>query len=107
GVSPIIADLADKKKVRMTVATDDEVVSAVRLLMRHEGIIPALESAHAVAAALREARDMPTSARVLINLSGRGDKDIFTVASALGDESWARFLKKKAEDLLAKGPGHG
>lgn len=105
GVSPIIAHLHDEKRLRMISASDAEVVEAVRLLMKHEGIIPALESSHALAGAIREAKTMPKDASVLINLSGRGDKDIFTVASALGDESWVRFLKKKAEELMGKGHG--
>ncbi len=103
GVSPIIADLYDKGKVRLERALDTEVVDAVRRLMRAEGIIPALESSHAVAAALREAPKMSPRDTILINLSGRGDKDIFTVASALGDDSWALFLKVKAEQM-AGGP---
>lgn len=102
GVSPIIAHLSDQKRIRMTRASDDEVVEAVKLLMKHEGIIPALESAHAVAGAIAEAKAMAPDTSVLVNLSGRGDKDIFTVAAALGDASWGRFLKKKAEDLLAR-----
>lgn len=105
GVSPIVADLHERKKVTLESATDEEVVAAVRTLMRTEGIIPALESSHAVAGALRAAPKMKQDDVVLVNLSGRGDKDIFTVASALGDESWAKFLKLKAEQM-AKG-GHG
>lgn len=106
GVSPIIADLAAKGRVRMERASDAEVVEAVKTLMKHEGIIPALESAHAVAGALRAAPKLATSDAILINLSGRGDKDIFTVASALGDERWAQFLKAKAEAMLKEG-SHG
>lgn len=103
GVSPIIADLSDKKRVRMESASDDEVVEAVKLMMKHEGIIPALESSHAVAGALRAAPKLKKDEAILINLSGRGDKDIFTVASALGDDKWARFLKAKAEAMLTHG----
>jgi tryptophan synthase beta chain len=110
GVSPIIAHLAAARRIRMEQATDAEVVEAITLLMRHEGIIPALESSHALAAAIRAAPRLPRDAALLINLSGRGDKDIFTVASALGDESWARFLQAKADSMLsgvAKIPGGG
>ena len=105
GVSPIIADLHAKGKVRMDQASDAEVVEAVKLLMRHEGIIPALESSHALAAAIREAPRLPKDQTLLVNLSGRGDKDIFTIAAALGDESWARFLQQKAATML--GGAHG
>lgn len=106
GVSPIIADLSDKGRIRMVRASDAEVIDAVRLTMQHEGIIPALESAHALAGAFRDARTMPKDAKILVNLSGRGDKDIFTVASALGDDSWAQFLKKKADELMPRGQTH-
>ena len=67
--------------------------------MRREGIIGALESTHAVAGALREAGQMNADQVVLINLSGRGDKDIFTIGDALGDERWQQFLKDKAAKL--------
>jgi tryptophan synthase beta chain len=63
--------------------------------MRHEGIIPALESAHAFVTAFKEAPSLPQDAVILINQSGRGDKDIFTIAEALGDQSWRTFLRHK------------
>jgi tryptophan synthase beta chain len=85
--------------VRFESATDDEVIGALRRLMSGEGIIGALESAHAVAGALREAASTPAGSLILINLSGRGDKDIFTIGDALDDERWNRFLKDKAAQL--------
>ncbi|MEW6754167.1 MAG: tryptophan synthase subunit beta [Candidatus Latescibacterota bacterium] len=97
GVSPILAHLHETGRVRFASATDEEVLAAFRELMRTEGIIGALESVHAVAGALREAGGMSPEHSVLINLSGRGDKDIFTIAEALGDEAWARFLRHKVE----------
>ena len=96
GVSPILSHLHDQKRIRFTVATDDAVISATKLLMRTEGIIPALESAHAFAAVVEEAPDIPDGTQVLINLSGRGDKDIFNIAEAIGDEKWDEFLRTKA-----------
>ncbi|RTZ86258.1 MAG: tryptophan synthase subunit beta, partial [SAR324 cluster bacterium] len=96
GVSPILSHLHDKKRIRFTSATDEEVISATKLLIRTEGIIPALESAHAFASVIEEARDIPDGAQVLINLSGRGDKDIFNIAEAIGDHKWQEFLEKKA-----------
>ena len=69
--------------------------------MKKEGIIPALESAHALACVFRESSQMSTDDIVLINLSGRGDKDIFTIADALGDESWKRFIVNRAEAYSA------
>ena len=95
GVSPILSYLCESGRVRVEAATDDEVIEALRRLMKTEGIIGALESAHAVAGALREAGSMTRDQLVVINLSGRGDKDIFTIADALGDEKWNRFLADK------------
>jgi tryptophan synthase beta chain len=99
GVSPILAHLHETGRVRFESATDDEVVTNLKRLMRSEGIIGALESTHAVAGALREAPSTPEDSIVLINLSGRGDKDIFTIGDALGDERWIKFLQEKAASL--------
>lgn len=97
GVGPLLADLHQRGRVRFESATDDEVVAALRLTMRSEGLIPALESSHAFAAAFREASTLPGSDCILINQSGRGDKDIFTIADALGDEDWKHFIRRKSE----------
>ena len=96
GVSPILACLRDSGRVRFEAATDDEVLEAFQTLLRREGIIAALESAHAVAGAIREAPSMGRDQTLLITLSGRGDKDIFTIAEALNDPGWQRFLQRKA-----------
>ena len=61
-----------------------------------EGIIPALESSHAFASVIEEASHIPDGSQVLINLSGRGDKDIFNIAEAIGDKKWEEFLRQKA-----------
>ena len=95
GVSPILSHLHDQKRIRFTAATDAAVISATKLLIRTEGIIPALESGHAFAAVIEEAPHIPDGTQVLINLSGRGDKDIFNIAEAVGDEKWQEFLKAK------------
>lgn len=101
GVSPILASLREEKRVRFEVATDKEVVDALSLTMRMEGLIPALESAHAFAQAFKEAPGLSRDDVILINQSGRGDKDIFTVADALGDAGWREFIKGKAEEYGA------
>jgi len=101
GVSPILADLKTKHRVRFEAATDEEVIEAFKLIVRHEGLIPALESTHAFACAFREARHFTQEEFVLINQSGRGDKDIFTVAAALKDPSWYAFLKHRVEHIDA------
>jgi tryptophan synthase beta chain len=101
GVSPILAAYHEEGIVRFETATNDEVIAATRLTMTKEGIIPALESSHALACAFREAPEMSVDDVVLINLSGRGDKDIFTIADALGDESWKEFITTRAEAYSA------
>ena len=82
GVGPEHALLKDLGRVEYAAATDAEALAACRLLTRAEGILPALESAHAVAGALRAAAELPPEAMVLVNLSGRGDKDVDTLAAA-------------------------
>lgn len=101
GVSPILASYHEQGRIRFEASTDKEVLEATRLTMKKEGIIPALESAHALACVFREAPQMSTDDVILVNLSGRGDKDIFTIADALGDESWKRFIATKAEAYSA------
>jgi tryptophan synthase beta chain len=76
GVGPEHAHLKESGRVEYTHATDREALAALRLLCEVEGIIPALESAHAVAYATRLAADMAADQIVVVNLSGRGDKDL-------------------------------
>ncbi len=76
--------LSDIGRAEYVGATDQEALDAFQLCTRTEGIIPALESAHAIAYAAKIAPDMPKDAIVVVNISGRGDKDIFTVAEHLG-----------------------
>ncbi|MEW6578588.1 MAG: tryptophan synthase subunit beta [Chloroflexota bacterium] len=85
-VGPEHAFLRQIERAFYTVATDDEALAAFQLLCQLEGIIPALESAHAIAEAIKRAPTMPRDAILLINLSGRGDKDLDTVISALGGQ---------------------
>ena len=81
GVGPEHSYLKDIKRVNYVAATDTEALEAFRMLTRLEGIIPALESSHAVAWACKMAAEMSSDRLLLVNLSGRGDKDIHTVAS--------------------------
>jgi tryptophan synthase beta chain len=83
-VGPEHALLHDEERAFYTSVDDDEALEAFQTLSRLEGIIPALESAHAVAEAIKLAPTLSPDQVVLVNLSGRGDKDIFTVADALG-----------------------
>ena len=83
GVGPEHAYLKDTKRVKYRSATDDEAVDAFLLLTRAEGIIPALESAHAIAEAIKVAKNMSKSETIVITLSGRGDKDVEVVEEYL------------------------
>ena len=76
GVGPEHSYLKDEKRVKYKAITDDEVIDAFLILTRTEGIIPALESAHAIAYAMKIAKNMKKSETIVVTLSGRGDKDI-------------------------------
>ena len=84
GIGPEHSWLKEIGRVEYTSATDTEALDAFQLLCRTEGIIPALEPSHAIAAVTKRAREMRRDQVILANLCGRGDKDIFTVADALG-----------------------
>ena len=84
GVGPELSYLRDRGRVRFVSATDREAADALQVLAEIEGIIPALESAHAVAAVIRLAPRLKKSQTIVINLSGRGDKDMSTVGEYLG-----------------------
>ncbi|MGH9573115.1 MAG: pyridoxal-phosphate dependent enzyme, partial [Candidatus Acidiferrales bacterium] len=79
-VGPEHAALADRGRAEYTAVTDEEAVDAARTLARMEGIIPALESSHAVAELIRRAPKMSKNHIVIVNLSGRGDKDMETLS---------------------------
>jgi tryptophan synthase beta chain len=84
GVGPELSYLRDRGRVQFTSATDAEAIEGIKFLAEVEGIIPALESAHAIAAAMRLAPRLTKSRIIIINLSGRGDKDMMTVGDYLG-----------------------
>ena len=96
GVSPILSHLHDQGRVRFCASDDDSVIEATKLLIRREGIIPALESSHAFAGLIGEADQIEDGEIILVNLSGRGDKDIFNIAEAMQDEKWQQFIREKA-----------
>jgi len=101
GVSPILSQFNESGRIRFEATTDKEVVDALSLTIQKEGLIPALESAHAFAQAFKEVSALGKNDVVLINQSGRGDKDIFTVADAFADPTWQEFIKNKAEEYHA------
>ncbi len=85
-VGPEHAWLREVSRAAYTYATDAEALDALQRLSELEGIIPALESAHAVAEAIKRAPQLPADALIIVNVSGRGDKDMQTVAEMLGDK---------------------
>ena len=86
GVGPEHAWLKDSGRAEYASVTDDEALAAFRMLTQVEGIMPALESSHAIAHAVKVAKDMDKDQIIVVNLSGRGDKDIHTVAGIDGSE---------------------
>ncbi len=84
GIGPEHSWLHEQRRVNFVTATDDDALEAFQLCSKLEGIIPALESAHGLAHVMKLAPTLPKDAIVVLNLSGRGDKDIFTVAHHLG-----------------------
>jgi tryptophan synthase beta chain len=111
-VGPEHALLRDEGRVSYTYATDDEALAAFHLLSELEGIIPALESAHAVAEAIKRAPTMPRDAILIVNLSGRGDKDLDTVMKAgireLGNqESGNQETPAPPSRIPSRSPGSG
>ena len=77
-------------------------MEALDLTIKKEGIIPALESSHAFVQAFKEAGQLQKSDALIINMSGRGDKDIFTIAHAFDDPSWKKFIREKGAEYAAR-----
>lgn len=96
GIGPELAELADSGRVQFERASDTEALAAVQALARSEGIIPALESAHAVAQAMKLAKKLPKDKVVVVNVSGRGDKDLFTLAKHFSPQTFREFLEQEA-----------
>ena len=76
-------------------------MAALDLTMHQEGVIPALESAHAFVQAFKEAPQLTPEQALIINMSGRGDKDIFTIANAFDDPMWKEFIIAKGAEYAA------
>jgi len=97
GIGPLHAHLRDLGRVEYTSVTDKEVLAAFKLLASSEGILSALESAHAVAHAIKLAPSLSKKKSIVVNLSGRGEKDIFILARHLADSRFDKFLKDYLE----------
>lgn len=95
GIGPELAAMADSGQVEFVRARDAEAIEAVARLAKSEGIIPALESAHAVTEGVKRAKNMATDKNIVINISGRGDKDIFTLAKHFSSDKFKAFLKRE------------
>ncbi|MBW3568783.1 tryptophan synthase subunit beta [Candidatus Parcubacteria bacterium] len=95
GIGPELAELHDSGRVEFVRASDKESLKAVELLAKTEGIIPALESAHAVAEAVKRAKIMKSEDAIVVNVSGRGDKDIFTLARHFSPKDFKAFLQRE------------
>lgn len=100
GISPILAHLADEGRVRFEIATDQEALDAVQRLARMEGIIPALESAHAFAYAFKLAAELSPEQIVVVNASGRGEKDLFITMRHFQEDSLKAYAQKLLNDSL-------
>jgi tryptophan synthase beta chain len=98
GIGPQLAYLKDRGRIDVTFATDAEVLDAFKTIVNVEGIIPALESSHAIAHAIKLAPTLSRDHIIVANVSGSGDKDIFIIADALGDPQWKEFIIRKAHD---------
>jgi tryptophan synthase beta chain len=102
GIGPQLAYLGETGRIRFVSSSDEEALAAVARTARAEGILPALESAHGLAAAYREAPAMPRGSLVVANVSGRGDKDLFITAPRFDGADWLAFLEGEVERLKAE-----
>jgi tryptophan synthase beta chain len=96
GIGPQLAHLGESGRIRFTTASDNEALDAVQFFARTEGVVFALESAHAAAAVMKLAPEYPTDRDIVVNMSGRGDKDLFILARALDPDNWAEFLRQES-----------
>ncbi len=99
GIGPELAALGESGRIEFTSVPDAAALEALAFFARTEGVLFALESAHAGAAALEVARRAPKDKAVIVNMSGRGDKDIFITSPVFRPEEWRRFLRAELERL--------
>ena len=95
GIGPQLAHLGKTGRIEFRSETDTETLEALKFFARTEGIIFAMESAHAGAAAMKLAGELGQGKNIVINMSGRGDKDIFISAPALDRSGWLNFLDEE------------
>lgn len=97
GIGPQLAYLAQIGRVEFTSEKDSEVIEAFKFFAKTEGIIAALESSHALSSCIKIAKKIGKGKNIIVNISGRGDKDIFITASAMNDNKWFQFLKDEVK----------
>ncbi|MFA6937702.1 MAG: tryptophan synthase subunit beta [Treponema sp.] len=99
GIGPQLAELGKTGRVEFTAIRDKEALEAVSFFAKNEGVLFALESAHAGAAAMKIAKEVPKDKAIIINMSGRGDKDIFITSPVFRPKEWKKFLESELERL--------
>ncbi len=97
GIGPQLADYGEKGRIEFTSIKDSEALNALKFFAKNEGVIFAMESSHAGAAAIKLAKTLTKDKTVIINMSGRGDKDIFISAKSLDEKPWKEFLKEESQ----------
>ena len=102
GIGPQLAHLGQTGRVRFERCLDTEALDALQFFARHEGVIFALESAHGGAQALKLAKELGPGKNLVVNMSGRGDKDIFITAKALTPGVWKKFMEDEIADITAQ-----
>ena len=99
GIGPQLAALGNSGRIEFTSILDKEALDAVSFFAKNEGILFALESAHAGAAAIKIAKEVPSDQAIVINMSGRGDKDVFITSPVFRPAEWKEFLKAELDRL--------
>ena len=102
GIGPQLAALGKSGRVEFTAIRDKEALEAVSFFAKNEGVLFALESAHAGAAAMKIAKEVPSDQAIIINMSGRGDKDVFITSPVFRPAEWLDFLHAEIERLEEK-----
>lgn len=99
GIGPQLAALGKKGRIEFTSALDKEVLDAIKFFAKNEGVLFAMESAHAGVEAIKLAPALPKDKAIIINMSGRGDKDIFITCPVFRPEEWKQFLLSELKRL--------
>lgn len=102
GIGPQLASLGLEKRIEFTSVTDIEVLDAFRFFALNEGVIAAMESSHALAAAMKIAPALSEKRNIIVNVSGRGDKDLFITAPRIENEKWTDYLDNEVKRLRAE-----